>query len=70
MHDPEWFWHISDPKQYWYKGKTITRDIDSQSWVMQKIHDSVSYVFEWSFATMDWKFYDGQPNDERYILFD
>ena len=55
MKDPEWFWGLGNPQDYWYKGITFiffsfsiklknqgygkTRAIDSQSWIATKTSD-------------------------------
>lgn len=69
MKDPEWFWHIPDPKAYWYKGNSTTRYIDSYSWAMDRPdHQGHGYTFEWHFSNEDWVFYEGEANDQRLTL--
>ena len=62
MKDPSYFWHIPDPTKYWYKGKSVTREIGTQRWITQPDHHDTDHppmVFEWEFANDSWTFMDG-----------
>ena len=47
MKDPEWFWGLGNPQDYWYKGYGKTRAIDSQSWIATKTSDK-GFTRAWS----------------------
>ena len=66
MKDPSYFWHIPDPTKYWYKGKSVTREIGTQRWITQPDHHDTDHppmVFEWEFANDSWTFMDGAGVD-------
>ena len=66
----KWFWHIPDPSQYWYQGNGTVRNIDSNTWGVQKLstEDNLGRTFEWHFSAEDWVFFEGEKQDQRKIF--